>query len=358
MVEQTIAARFRLQWSSFKLDVDLTLPRRGVTALFGPSGSGKTTLLRCIAGLERAQHGFLSFEDAIWQNDAIWLPPHRRPIGYIFQEASLFTHLNVSDNLHYGRRRIPKALRTPIEPIVELLGLGHLLDRKPDRLSGGERQRVAIARALAVNPQLLLMDEPLSALDLARKKEVLPYLERLCRQAEIPILYVSHSPDEVARLADYLVALENGRVVARGPLAETLARFDLPIRLGEETGVVIEAVVSERDERWHLARLAFPGGCLWLRDDGVAVGKTVRVRVLARDVSLSHRERQDSSITNTLPGIVDAIGDDEHPGLALVRVRIGASSVIARLTKRSAFTLRIEPGKPIWVQIKSAALME
>jgi molybdate transport system ATP-binding protein len=222
-----IEARFRIDWPGFVLDVDLSLPGRGVTALFGHSGSGKTTLLRCIAGLERAPLGRLAVDGEVWQDASQWLPPHKRPIGYVFQEASLFAHLTVMGNLHYGLKRLRCAPRISLDQAIELLGIGHLLDRKPDTLSGGERQRVGIARALAVSPRLLLMDEPLAALDLKRKQEILPYLERLHDELEIPVLYVSHSPDEVTRLADHLVAMEGGRVVAYGPLADTLARLDL-----------------------------------------------------------------------------------------------------------------------------------
>jgi molybdate transport system ATP-binding protein len=297
---ENIHACFRLEWPGFCLDVDLSLPLRGVTALFGPSGSGKTTLLRCIAGLERAPHGRLTVAGEIWQDQRHWVPTHKRPLGYVFQEASLFSHLTVLGNLNYGIRRISTGSLVSVEHAIELLGIRHLLARKPDRLSGGERQRVAIARALAVNPRLLLMDEPLAALDLKRKQEILPYLERLHDELEIPVLYVSHSPDEVARLADHLVVMETGRVIIDGPLAATLARLDLPIHLGEDIGTVIETTVSEVDNEWHLMRVDFPGGELWAPNSGVPVGHRVRVRVLARDVSLADRLGH-SSIQNVLP---------------------------------------------------------
>lgn len=353
-----IKARFCLDWPGFTLDVDLTLPGRGVTALYGHSGSGKTTLLRCIAGLERARQGFLSFKGEIWQDDKIWLPTHRRPLGYVFQEASLFAHLTVLGNLRYGLRRVSADHRVSLDQAIELLGIGHLLDRKPDRLSGGERQRVGIARALAVSPRILLMDEPLAGLDLKRKQEIVPYLDRLHDELDIPVLYVSHSPDEVVRLADHLVVIESGRVLANGPLSETLARLDLPIRLGEDVGVVLDAIVGERDDAWHLARVDFPGGSLWTQDRGIAVGRRVRVRVLARDVSLARQKQEHTSIVNLLPGRVDAIADDEHPGSTLVRVQVGNSALVARLTKRSAAALGISVGQDIWVQVKSVALME
>ena len=354
----TIDARFQLDWPGFRLDVDVQLPAKGVTALFGHSGSGKTTLLRCIAGLERPPLGRLSFKGALWQDQEVWVPTHRRPLGYVFQEASLFPHLSVMNNLRYGQKRSQAAQRIALDHAIELLGIGSLLERKPDLLSGGERQRVGIARALAVSPEILLMDEPLAALDLKRKQEILPYLERLHDELEIPVLYVSHSPDEVARLADNLVVLDSGQIVAHGSLAETLVRLDLPIKLGEDVGAVLEATVCEIDSEWHLARVEFPGGSLWTRDHGIPLGKQVRVRVLARDVSLAIAEPAPSSIQNVLHGHIDAIADDDHPGLQLVRVKVGETCLLSRLTRRSSVALGFTLGKSVHVQVKSVALME
>ena len=354
----TIDARFQLDWPGFRLDVDVQLPAKGVTALFGHSGSGKTTLLRCIAGLERPPLGRLSFKGALWQDQEVWVPTHRRPLGYVFQEASLFPHLSVMNNLRYGKKRSQAAQRIALDHAIELLGIGSLLERKPDLLSGGERQRVGIARALAVSPEILLMDEPLAALDLKRKQEILPYLERLHDELEIPVLYVSHSPDEVARLADNLVVMESGQIVAHGSLAETLVRLDLPIKLGEDVGAVLEATVCEIDSEWHLARVEFPGGSLWTRDHGIPLGKQVRVRVLARDVSLAIAEPASSSIQNVLHGHIDAIADDDHPGLQLVRVKVGETCLLSRLTRRSSVALGFTLGKSVHVQVKSVALME
>lgn len=353
-----IDCRFRLERPNFALEVDLALPERGVTALFGHSGSGKTTLLRCIAGLERAPRGFLALNGEVWQDDDTWRPPFRRPIGYVFQEASLFTHLTVLGNLRYGMTRSPGSQPSSLDHAIDLLGIRPFLTRKADALSGGERQRVAIARALAVNPRLLLMDEPLASLDVKRKQEILPYLERLRDEMEIPIVYVSHSPNEVARLADYLVAMEEGRVLAKGPLTETLARLDVPIKLGEDIGTILHASVAAIDDTWKLARVDFPGGSLWTPDHGYAVGRSVRVRVLARDVSLTRGPASESSIQNTLRGCVDAIGDDEHPASTLVRVRIGDSLLLARLTKRAASSLDIAIGQEVWAQVKAVALLD
>ncbi|MEW6512536.1 MAG: molybdenum ABC transporter ATP-binding protein [Pseudomonadota bacterium] len=356
----SIAARFRHAYPGFALDVDLDLPGRGVTALFGHSGSGKTTLLRCIAGLERAQ-GRLAIDDAVWQDDATFVPTHRRPIGYVFQEASLFPHLSVQGNLDYGMKRCGcRPASADFQHIIELLGIGALLDRKPDRLSGGERQRVAIARALLTAPRLLLMDEPLAALDLARKNEILPYLERLHDELEIPVLYVSHAPDEVARLADHIVVMEGGRAVAQGPLTDTLARLDLPIlslHLGEDAGVVLDGTVVERDENWQLARIGFAGGSVWVRDGGHALGHPVRVRILARDVSIAREQILATSILNTLPAKVVALADEPHPAQQLVRLQVGESPVLARVTRRSACALELKPGQAVWAQVKSVALI-
>jgi molybdate transport system ATP-binding protein len=359
-VQNSIHARFKLDRADFSLDVDLDLPNRGVTALFGHSGSGKTTLLRCIAGLERAQ-GALNMNGEIWQDTTTFLPTHKRALGYVFQEASLFPHLTARGNLEYGRKRSSGSMdRTALNHIVELLGIGPLLDRRPDQLSGGERQRVGIARALAVKPKLLLMDEPLAALDLARKQEILPYLERLHEALEIPVLYVSHAPDEVARLADYIVVMQAGRAVAAGPLTETLARLDLPIHLGEDAGVVLDAVVAARDAQWQLARATFadnPDAGVWVRDGGHAVGHPVRVRILARDVSLAVTRHSGTSIQNILPGVVETLADDSHPALALVRVNVGGVKVVARLTRRSAHDLGLTPGQIVYAQIKAVALI-
>ena len=357
-----IDARLRLPRSGFTLDVALALPERGVTALFGASGCGKTTLLRALAGLERAS-GRVALGPEVWQDDdsGRFVPTHQRSIGYVIQEAALFPHLDVRRNLAYGQKRIAQAeRRVPIDHVVQLLGIGPLLDRRPATLSGGERQRVAIARALATSPRLLLMDEPLAALDARRKGEVLPYLDRLHEELGIPIVYVSHSVDEVARLADHLVLMDAGRVLAHGPLAHMLSRLDGPLAFGDDAGVVLEGVVAERDSAWQLARLDIEGpGCsFWARDQGVAVGRRVRLRVLARDVSLTRERQAGTSIGNQLQGTVEAIADDEHPALALVRVRVGSVPVVARLTRRSAHALGLTVGQPVWAQVKTVALME
>ena len=355
---EDIRARFHIDWPGFTLDVNLTMPCRGVTALFGHSGSGKTTLLRCIAGLERATDGFLSVNGEVWQDGKYWLPTHKRSLGYVFQEPHLFPHLNVLGNLRYGLKRITAAQRVSLDQAIELLGIGHLLDRKPDRLSGGERQRVGIARALAVSPRILLMDEPLAALDLKRKKEILPYLERLHSDLEIPILYVSHSPDEVAQLADYLVLMANGSVVAAGPLQETLARLDLPAVFADDAGVVLETVIGVHDDDDLLTRLDFEGGNIFVARRPEAVGRRLRCRVHARDVSLTLERAEHTSILNILRATVVAIGATESPAHVLVRLQANGVPLLARITRRSSHRLGIGPGLVLWAQIKAVALLD
>ncbi len=356
-----IEARLTLPRAGFTLDVAFALPERGVSALFGPSGCGKTSVLRALAGLERAA-GRVAFGSEVWQDDTqgLFVPTHRRAIGYVIQEAALFPHLDVQRNLAYGLKRVPEAQRRiALDRAVDLLGIGALMARRPDTLSGGERQRVAIARALATSPRLLLLDEPLAALDVRRKAEVLPYLDRLHEELGLPVIYVSHSIDEVARLADRLVLMEAGRVLAEGALPDMLARLDLPVAFGDDAGVVLDATVGQRDEAWHLARLDVEEHCrIWARDLGLPLGRRVRLRVLARDVSLTRTPQTGTSIGNQLRGMIEAIADDAHPALALVRVRVGGAPIVARLTRRAAHALELAPGLPVWAQVKTVALME
>ena len=354
--------RLQLQRGDFALDVDLQLPDRGVTAVFGPSGCGKTTLLRALAGLERAV-GRVALAGSVWQDDArgIFLAPHRRPLGYVIQESALFPHLSVDGNLRYGQRRSgAEAARVDLAAVVALLDIAPLLPRRPATLSGGERQRVAIARALATGPQLLLMDEPLAALDAPRKAEILPYLERLQRSLSLPILYVTHAMDEVARLADHGVQLQAGRVRAAGPLAELLARPDLA---SDDAGAVLEATVLEHDGRYALSRMGFTGGALWLGQVPAAVGERVRVRVPARDVSLVRQPPGQSSILNVLPVLVDAL----HDAGATTMVGLhcdgagGAGEpgprLLARITRKSRDALALQVGDRLFAQVKGVSLM-
>ncbi len=356
--EPRILAQLQWQRQAFTLDVDLDLPGRGVTALFGPSGCGKTSCLRAIAGLERAQ-GRVAVNGQLWQDDAAghWLPTHRRTLGYVFQEASLFSHLTVQANIAYGAKR-QDAQRVAIPQAVELLGIGPLMRRMPSSLSGGERQRVAIARALASSPQLLLMDEPLAALDAQRKAEVLPYLDRLQRALDLPILYVSHALDEVAQLADHLVLLQDGRVRAQGPTELLLSRLDLPLSHGDAAAAVVSGTVASHDAGDHLSTVLFPGGQLQLVTTRPRpVGTAVRLRVPASGVSLALAAPAESSILNSLPARVSGLRED-GPGLVMVALQAGDTPLLARITQRSARHLDLVPGSTVFAQVKGVALLD
>ncbi len=356
MIEKTIKATFSSAYKGFTLDVDLEFPSSGVTAIFGRSGSGKTTLLRCMAGLEYVASGRLIVAGEKWQADSSFLPTHKRPLAYVFQESGLLSHLNVRDNLNYALKRA-KNPESNIENITELLGIDSLLGRFPRELSGGQRQRVSIARALVVKPKLLLMDEPLASLDLESKEEILPYLERLRTQCGVPIVYVSHAPSEITRLADHVIVLDNGCVVAEGPVSDVFSRLDFPIRLGDETGVVIDAVVSQHEKENKLTKLDFSGGRFLIPNVGISQGQSLRLRVLAKDVSLTLTRACDSSILNILQGTVLELSADNDTGSTLVSLKVGDITIISRVTQYSASGLRLEPGKIVWLQIKSIAVV-
>ena len=358
--DSRIRARLRIARADFSLDVDLDLPGHGITALFGHSGSGKTTCLRAIAGLERAADGYVALGDEIWQDESrgLFVPPHRRALGVVFQEASLFAHLSVRRNLEFGQRRAPaEQQHFSLPEVAELLGIGHLLERGPGSLSGGERQRAAIARALLAGPRILLMDEPLAALDLRRKREILPYLERLHRELSIPVIYVSHAPDEVARLADHLVLLDAGRAIASGPLNNVLSRIDLPAAIADDAGVVLDTVIDGHEED-HLSRLRFPGGQIWVSQRPEPVGTPLRCRIHARNVSLALIPQHHTSILNCVSATVVDLAATSTPGQLLVRLDCAGEPLLARITERSAKRLEIRPGLALRAQIKSVALLD
>jgi molybdate transport system ATP-binding protein len=353
----TIEVRYRFDLDTFQLDVNLELPGRGITSLFGPSGCGKTSLLRAIAGLDRHAAGYLRMGDLVWQDEDTFVPAHRRAVGYVFQEASLFEHLSVQGNLEYGLNRVPPSARSiPLERAIALLGIDPLLQRSPATLSGGERQRVAIARALAVSPRLLLMDEPLAAVDLERRQEILPWIETLHRELEIPIIHVSHSPEEVARLADHLVLMRAGRIAAAGDVHEIFTRLDLPLALDNEATSVIEATVSGHDEEYRLTRLDFDGGQFTIPRQPLAVGSPVRLRLAARDVSLTLQHQSGTSILNILPAAVEGISLDDEAQVT-VRLLAGSVPILARITRKSAAELGLQPGMQVFAQAKSIALL-
>ncbi len=357
-----ISLRLALQRAEFNLAITITVPARGVTVLFGPSGSGKTTVLRCVAGLERAS-GQILIGDEVWQDDQrqIFVPTWQRELGFVFQEASLFEHLDVRRNLEFGLNRLRierQAARVALDDAIDLLGIGSLLDRSTVNLSGGEKQRVAIARALVTKPKILLLDEPLASLDIARRKEILPWLERLHRELQIPVIYVTHSLDELARLADHVVMLDQGRVSASGHLQEICTHPIMAMAAGDEAGVVIESTIQRIDREFHLAEVGFGNGTLWVRDGGVPAGAPIRVRILARDVSLATSAQGSSTIQNVISGVIESITDEAHASQALVTVRCGEAILLSRVTHRALATLQLRKGSPVWCQVKSAALID
>lgn len=353
----TIEVRYRLTRDSFRLDAEFVIPSHGVTALFGPSGAGKTTLLRAIAGLEACDDGFLRVGEETWQSKGSGLAAHARPLGYVFQEADLFPHLSVRRNLRYGFDRIAETdRRIAFDDAVEWLGIARLLDREPSGLSGGERQRVAIARALLTSPRLLLLDEPVASLDAAGKADILPYLERLPEELEIPVLYVSHSADEVARLADHMVLMSEGRVLAAGPIVELLTRFDLPLALGPEAESIVDGTIAGHDRDYGLTYVDFGGGRFSAVHQDLPVGTPVRLRVLARDVSLTLKRQTDTSILNAFTASIEELSMD-RTARCIVRLRLDDAVLLAQITRKSAVALGLEEGQQVYAQVKSVALL-
>ena len=351
--------QLQLNRPGFSLNAQLQLPGRGVSALFGPSGSGKTSLLRCIAGLERGA-GRVSINGQCWQDDArrLWLSPHQRAIGYVFQEASLFAHLSVRANLEFGYHRIASAARQ-LHPdtVIDWLDLGPLLSRPSNGLSGGERQRVAIGRALLTSPELLLMDEPLSALDKQRRAEILPYLERLHASLELPVLYVSHDSEEVVRLADHLVLLRDGQVVASGTSQQLLADPQLAGHFGDDAGVLWQGQVQCHDDLYQLTRLQVAAGSLWVSRRQESHGDQLRLQIRARDVSVALSRSEDSSISNLLPATLVSISASSDPAHVQLLLDAAGAPLLARISRRSLALLGLKPGQALWAQIKAVALL-
>ena len=356
----SIHASFAGALGGFSLDVAFEVPMHGITALFGASGCGKSTTLRCIAGLQRLP-GRLVVDGDVWQDDqqGIFLKPHKRAIGVVFQEASLFPHLAVGKNLLYGARRaerlgVPTSIRT--DDVIDLLGLGQLLDRDPVALSGGERQRVAVGRALLSQPRLLLMDEPLSSLDQMAKDEILPYLELLHEQLSIPMLYVSHDITEVARLADRMIILSSGKMLAEGAVQDLLERLDLQPETGRfEAGVLLTARVTGHDREFSVTHLDHHGQAISMPARDLDIGAEVRLRIRARDVSLATQKPEAISIRNILSGTVSEIVQDPDTAFAETLIDIGGGRLRARITRQSVSDLGLAPGKLVYALVKSIA---
>ena len=357
-----IHAEFCGTVGKFSLDAGFAAPAKGVTALFGPSGCGKTTVLRCIAGLLRV-NGVCEIDGEVWQNrDGAFLPTHRRPLGYVFQEASLFRHISVRRNLLFGApRRDRDAAKEAIafDEVVELLGVDRLLDRSPRNLSGGERQRVAIGRALLSQPKLLLMDEPLSALDRATKNEILPFLEQLRDRLNLPVVYITHDFAEVERLADQVVLMENGRVIGSGPLEDLQSDSSLPLAVARDAAVSFDGVVKARDEAYGLITLTVRGGSLTVPAPSAAIGERRRIRVIAGDVSIAREAPGPSSVLNVLPARVISM-KPVNANEVVVVVALGADGtgarMLSRVTRKSWEELGLAEGVRVYAQLKAVAL--
>lgn len=347
--------------SNFSLDVDLSLPNSGVSALFGPSGSGKTTLLRCIAGLEQSHHSTISLNGEVWQSGAksTSLPVHKRPIGFVFQDANLFPHLSANDNLQFAIKRADAGQSIiSYDEVIQLLNIEAILSQYPAQLSGGERQRVAMARALLIQPKLLLMDEPLSALDDGLKQEILPYLEQLCQRCQIPIIYVSHSLDEVIRLADYMVVLEKGRVIEEGSTPALLSDLGTSFSRHQDASVLISGIVTRQEAEWGLSWISVDNQTIAFKQGNEKLGDLIRLRIQSRDVSLSLNKQEDSSILNRLSVQVDDLQKDaKDPSLIMVRLLLGGTPILAKITALSAHHLKLEIGQTLFAQIKSVAVL-
>ncbi len=345
-------------FNDFHLSAEFVAKQGSITAIFGKSGSGKTSLINIIAGLSRPDNGTVHLGGTtLFDNDRNFsLQPHERQVGYIFQDDRLFPHLTVEKNLLYGTSRHDDGLpRITLASVSDLLGIGHLLERKPKTLSGGEKQRVAIGRALLSNPRLLLMDEPLSSLDVQRRQDILPFIEKVRDEFGVTVLYVSHAIEEVIRLADKMIVLSNGQVAAQGSVEEIMSRLDLhPLTGRFDAGAVIAAQFASYDPVYDLGELVFPGGTLQVAGLNVAKGTRLRAHIRARDVSLMIGKPTGSSVLNVFKGRVSGVREEEGPQLDL-SIDIGVP-LIARLTRKSYDKLGLKVGTEVYAMIKAVAI--
>lgn len=360
-VNDKLELKVYLPRAGFTLELDTTLPGRGITAIFGPSGCGKTSLLRVLAGLENqalnTQSTVIRINKTLWQASNFSLPTHERGVGYVFQEASLFPHLSVKANLEYGLKRA-QTTKISFDDIVQLFDLTPLLQRATTYLSGGERQRVAIARALLASPALLLLDEPLAALDHERKQEILPYLERLQGYLSIPVIYVSHSLDEVVQLADYLVLMEAGKITAQGTITGLLNNH-VPFAHREDAFSLLSGTVTQACTTHHLTQVVVGAETLLLsRIAEAREGQVVRLRLYARDLSLCLDRPTHTSILNILPAEILSIAPGDENGKCLVHLMLAEHQVFARISQYSCEQLGLQTGQSVYAQIKALALMK
>jgi molybdate transport system ATP-binding protein len=353
----SLSVRLRHRFPSVQMDMAFEVASPGVTVLFGPSGAGKSTVILAAAGLLRPDECRIVIDDLVLADTAsgLWLPPERRRAGLVFQDAKLFPHMSVATNLRFGMRRAPPGT-VQFDDVIDLLGIAGLLDRRPHTLSGGERQRVAIGRALLAQPHLLLMDEPLASLDAERKAEILPYLTRLKTALRLPVLYVTHSLDEVTRLGDSMVLIDSGRVIGFGPLAEVATRADLPLALRDDAGALLHCRVAEHDAARELTLLDAGGVGLWVPLLDAALGSGCRVRIPAREVILAGRAPEAISLHNVIAGTVRQIAGDPARRAVIVEIALPDGALLARVTPDAIIRLALAPGGPVLALIKSTSI--
>jgi molybdate transport system ATP-binding protein len=353
----SFSVTLRHRFPSIQMDIAFDVPSPGVTVLFGPSGAGKSTIINAAAGLLRPDTCRIVVDDTILADTSsgVWLPPEQRRVGLVFQDSRLFPHMSVATNLRFGMRRVPRG-SIRFDDIVDLLGIGALLHRRPHRLSGGERQRVAIGRALLAQPHLLLMDEPLASLDAARKAEILPYLTRLKIALHLPVLYVTHALDEASQLADSMVLVDSGRVVAHGASSDVAARADLPLARRDDAGALLLCRVKENDAHRALTCLEGGGATFWVPLLDLAIGAGCRIRVPAREVILAGRPPDSISLHNIVPGIVRRIAGDTIRRSVVVEIGLPDGGLLSRVTPDAVVRLGLAPGSPVLALIKSTSI--
>ncbi len=353
-----IEVAIQLQKPEFTLDAIFSAPASGVTGIFGPSGCGKTSLLRALAGLEPSTTGRIFVAGVEWQGGGKTIPVLTRRLGFVFQEPCLFPHLTVFENLEYARKRVKNATyQYDIKEISYLLNIENLMNYKNGMLSGGERQRVAIGRALLSSPSVLFMDEPMSALDQAARTQLTLILEKIFQQIEIPVFYVSHSSDEIARLADYLILMERGKIAVHGKLGEVLGRVDTPLSRSDDAFSVIRCAVADQDLPF-LTTVVSPGGARFRVPTHFLEGRTeLSLRIRARDVSLCLLPPVHTSILNVLPATVEAIASGREQGSRTVKLTVAGDSLLAQISEHSSQVLQLLPGKAVYAQIKSVSLL-
>ena len=355
-----LEAKFKMDYPGFNLDVEMRLPSKGVTVVFGPSGSGKTTLLRCLSGLEKGVLGYLKIDGHVWQDEERFTPIQDRKIGLVFQESRLFPHLNIQKNLLYGyQRTFPGERNLQIDEVVQVLNLESLLKRRPEKLSGGERQRVAIGRALLTSPKLLLMDEPLASLDMQLKAEIIPFIKRIENEFKTPIIYVTHSMNEVLQLVDTMVILKAGKVENIGPVEEVFSDVRSREAVGDEQlGGVLETLVSEHDEGFGLTKLDFMGQVLYVPRQYIPVGQSLRVHIHSKDVILSTLPPAGAtSVLNILRAKVKKVGELQSKGYSVDIELDAGRPILATITRKSLAKLNLQPGQPIYAHIKAIKMM-